>query len=146
MTESTDQQTPPRRQDNTQRTVYEDLDDGYVCGNVTKEPSVRFTDRGSAICSLRLADTPRIKDDDSGEWKDGETSYYDVSVFGKQAENAAEAFTKGDRILAIGRWQRQTWQDGDGNTRSKKVLQAREIGPSLLFKAAKIARTRRQGG
>lgn len=122
------------------KTTYTDVGDGSVSGNVTKDPDLRWTPQGQAVATLRVAETPRVQAED-GSWTDGETSFYDVIVWGDQAQRAVEALRKGDRIVATGRWQRQDWTDNDSQPRAKTVLVARDVGPSLLFKDARIDRS-----
>ncbi len=124
-------------------TRYTDLDDGAVSGNLTRDPELRFTPTGQPVAVLRVAEADRVKDADSGEWKDGPASYYDVTAWGLMATNAAECLVRGDRVAAVGKWQRQEWEDKSGNPQSKLVLVARDIGPSLLFREAHVSRDRK---
>lgn len=125
------------------KTAYADIGDGAVSGNVTKDPDLRWTPQGQAVTTLRVAETPRVQAED-GSWTDGETSFWDVIIWGDQAQRAIEALRKGDRIAAVGRWQKQTWTDQEDNQRSKTVLVARDVGPSLLFLDARIERGQRR--
>lgn len=133
-----DQQRPQRQA--ASKTEYEDLGEGALSGNLTRDPELRFTAQGRAIVTLRIAETERVQDQDSGAWTDGETQFYDVTAWGDQATNCAEVLQRGDRVAVVGRWQKQTWQGDDDTPRSKNVLVARDIGPSLLFKEVSIAR------
>lgn len=122
------------------KTQYEDLGEGAVAGNLTADPELRYTPAGNAIAALRVAETPRIKDPETQAWVDGETTFWDVIAHRGQAERAAEWLRKGDRIVAVGLWQRQTWQDKDGVERSAVKLSARDVGASLLFTEVKVNR------
>jgi single-strand DNA-binding protein len=119
-----------------------DLGEGYVSGNLTFDPELRYTPTGRAVCSLRVAETPRIKNDE-GQWVDGETEFHSLDVWGPMGENCAEVFQKGDRIIAFGNWQQRFWIASDDEERSVTEMNVREIGPSLLFRIAKIDRTQR---
>jgi single-strand DNA-binding protein len=121
------------------------LGEGHVSGNLTQDPELRFTPTGRAVVKLRVAYSQRIKDSGSGQWRDGEPTFYDVDVWGKQGENCAEALQRGDRIVACGEWFRRTWQTRDGEPRQSVSLTARDIGPSLLFKLAAVARWQTSG-
>lgn len=137
---------PPRTdqaqqgQDQRKGTTYTDKGDGALSGNITRDPELRFTPAGKPVVVLRLAESVRIKDEQSGEWKDGPPEYYDVTAWGKQAENATECLRKGDRIAVVGTWQQQEWTGTDNASHSKMVLVARDIGPSLLFREATVNR------
>lgn len=124
-------------------TRYEDVGEGYVSGNVTRELTLRFTPDGRAVATVRVAETERVKDPASGAWTDGETQFFDVVAWGDMAGHLVESVTKGDRIVASGKWQKQTWQDEQGEPRSKIVLIARDAGPSCLFRKVIIDRTKR---
>ena len=102
-------------------------------GNLTAAPELRFTSNGNAIATLRVAVNERVNE--NGQWRDGETTYHDVVVWRQQAEHAADAFSKGDRIVAAGRSKTRTWTKDDGTEGSKTEFVAEEIGPSLKFKS-----------
>lgn len=127
-------------EDSSPRTTYTDLGDGALAGNLTRDPELRFTPDGRAVCTMRLAETERVKDEASGQWGDGPTRFYDVIVWGQLANNCSEDLIKADRVAAVGKWQRQDWTADDGAAKSKTVLVARDLGPSLLFKRARINR------
>ena len=60
-----------------------------LVGNLTADPELRFTPSGLQVANLRIAVTPRSRQDD-GSWTDGETSFHTVNVWRDQAEHAAE--------------------------------------------------------
>lgn len=125
----------------------EDLGEGHVMGNLTDDPELRFTGTGRAVARLRVAYTPRVKDDASGRWKDGDTEFYDINAWGPQGERCAEHLQRGDRVVATGTWTKRKWEDREGKERESVELTARDIGPSLLFRGAAIVRERPgQGG
>lgn len=134
---STDQgHRPPTDQG---KTTYTDLEDGGLAGNLTRDPELRFTPAGRALATLRVAESHREQDAVTQQWHDTAPSFHDVIVWGKPATHVVESLTKGARIVAIGRWQKQEWDDREGNHRSKRVLQARELGVSLTFGALPAA-------
>ena len=128
------------------RTTYEDVGPGYVAGNLTEDPTMRFTPEGRPLVKCRVAETPRVKNADTGEWEDGKPSFHDVIIWGDMAGRVVENLVRGDRVIAHGQWQRQWWQDDQGNERHKTVLTARDIGPSMLFRHVKVSRTDRKAG
>jgi single-strand DNA-binding protein len=90
-----------------------------VCllGRLTRNPDVRHSPDGTPVAALGLAVNNRIKRSD-GSWQD-DPCFVDVVVFGNQAEACAEYLNKGDPVLLEGRLQYRTWQDQQGNKRSK---------------------------
>jgi single-strand DNA-binding protein len=66
-----------------------------------------------------------------------------VVVWRDQAEHAAEALTKGSRVVVMGRLQQRTWTAEDGSARSTVEVVAEELGPSLRWATATTARAMR---
>jgi single-strand DNA-binding protein len=90
-----------------------------VCllGHLTRTPEVRYCSNGTPVTALGLAVNNRIKRSDDG-WQD-EPCFVDVVVFGHQAAACAKYLNKGDPVLLEGRLQYRTWEDQQGNKRSK---------------------------
>ena len=86
-----------------------------LVGNLTRDPELRHTPSGTAVCSLRVAVNSRRKDD-SGQWVD-KPNYFDVTVWGAQGENCAQYLAKGRPVAVDGRLEWREWQDKDGNKR-----------------------------
>lgn len=122
-----------------------DLGEGHVMGNLTADPELRFTPSGRAVVTLRLAYTARVRDDASGQWHDSEPEFYTIQVWGQQAENAAECLQRGDRVVAAGSWQEETYTKRDSTPGVAVRLVARDLGASMLFKAVRIQRRQRSG-
>ncbi|MGP4994630.1 single-stranded DNA-binding protein [Glutamicibacter ardleyensis] len=117
-----------------------------VIGNLTADPELRFTPSGSAVANFTIASTPRTFDRQSNEWKDGEALFLRASVWREQAENVAETFTKGMRVIAEGQLRSRSYDTKEGERRTVMELEVSEIGPSLRFASAKVTRTPRSGG
>jgi single-strand DNA-binding protein len=90
-----------------------------VCllGHLTRNPEVRYSSNGTPVAALGLAVNNRIKRSDDS-WQD-DPCFVDVVVFGNQAEACAKYLNKGDPVLLEGRLQYRTWEDQQGNKRSK---------------------------
>jgi len=116
-----------------------------LVGNLTADPELRFTPSGLQVTSLRLAVTPRTRQDD-GSWTDGETSFHTVNVWRDQASNAVNSLTKGARVLVVGRPKERTWTSEDGTEHQVTEVDAEEVGPSLRWASAKVARTNGTSG
>lgn len=82
-----------------------------IVGNLGKDPEVRFSVGGMAICKLSVAVTERVKDGD--EWKDA-TEWFRVTLFGKQAENAGQYLQKGRSVYVEGRLKSEKYKDKEG--------------------------------
>ena len=117
------------------------MPDTYVTitGNLTEDPELRFTPGGAPVANFRVAVTPRVKDGDG--WKDGDTSFFQVTAWRTLAENVAESLTKGARVMVQGRLQQRSWETDAGDKRSVVEVQAEEVGPSLRWATAKPERT-----
>ncbi len=111
---------------------------GSLAGNLTKDPELHYTAGGRPVVSLRVAVSERVKNPKTGEWGDTDPEFFDVTAWGQQAENCAEYLAKGYRIVAEGRWESQTWTDDDGDVQERVVFVARDLGPSMLFKGARV--------
>jgi single-strand DNA-binding protein len=111
-----------------------------LVGNLTADPELRFTPSGLPVTSLRIAVTPRSRQED-GTWTDGETSFHTVNVWRDQAEHATETLTKGARVIVVGRPKERSWTDADGTEHHVTELDAEVVGPSLRWATAEVTRT-----
>jgi single-strand DNA-binding protein len=89
-----------------------------LIGNLTRDPEVRYTPKGTAVADIGLA-VNRISTTDSGERRE-EVTFLDVTLWGRQAEIAGEYLKKGRPVFIEGRLQMDTWDDKTtGQKRSK---------------------------
>jgi len=88
-----------------------------LVGNLTRDPQMRYTPNGTPVVEVGLAVNDRRKSA-SGEWVE-ETTFVDVTIWGRTAEVAGEYLTKGSPILIEGRLKLDTWETNDGQKRSK---------------------------
>ena len=87
-----------------------------LIGNLGRDPEVRYTPSGAAVCNLRLATTRNWKNRDSGE-KMEETEWHSVVLYDRQAEVAGEYLKKGRPVYIEGRLKTRKWQDKEGQDR-----------------------------
>jgi single-strand DNA-binding protein len=87
-----------------------------LTGNLTRDPELRSTPSGMAVCSLRVACNTRRKNNTTGDWED-KPNYFDVTVWGAQGENCARFLSKGRPVAIDGRLEWREWQDQNGNNR-----------------------------
>jgi single-strand DNA-binding protein len=117
-----------------------------LVGNLTSDPELRFTPSGAAVANFTVASTPRSFDRQANEWKDGETLFMRCAVWREAAENIAESLTKGTRVLVTGRLRSRSFETREGEKRTVMEMEVDEVGPSLRYATAKVARTSRDGG
>jgi len=86
-----------------------------LMGNLTRDPELRYTPNGTAVSTLSLAVNRRPKPDT----QEKEVDFFDIVVFGKQAENCSEYLRKGSPVLVDGRLQQRRWETDEGQKRSK---------------------------
>jgi single-strand DNA-binding protein len=114
-----------------------------VVGNLTDDPELRFTPTGAAVAKFRVAATPRFLDKASGEWKDGEPLFLSCTVWRQVAENVAESLQRGARVIVSGRLRQRSYETREGDKRTVIELEVDEVGPSLRFAQAKVAKMNR---
>jgi single-strand DNA-binding protein len=117
-----------------------------IIGNLTNDPELRFTPSGAAVANFTVASTPRTFDRQSNEWKDGDTLFMRCSVWRDAAENVAESLQRGTRVLVSGRLRSRSYETKEGEKRTVVEMEVDEVGPSLRYATAKVAKTSRGGG
>ena len=117
-----------------------------VVGNLVDDPELRFTPSGAAVANFRIASTPRTFDRQANEWKDGEALFLSCAVWRQAAENVAESLQKGMRVVVQGRLKQRSYETREGEKRTVVELDVEEVGPSLKYATAKVARVQRSGG
>lgn len=90
-----------------------------IVGNLTRDPELRYTPKGTAVAKLGMAINRQWKDD-SGEKKE-EVTFIDVDAFGKQAETIGQYCKKGKPLLIEGRLKLETWEDKQTNQKRSKL-------------------------
>lgn len=87
-----------------------------LVGNLGRDPEVRYSPDGAAICNVSLATTAEWKDRNTGE-KKSETEWHRVVFFNRLAEIAGEYLKKGRSVYVEGRLRTRKWQDQNGQDR-----------------------------
>lgn len=99
------------------------FDKTILMGNLTRDPELRYTPKGTAFTKLTLAVNRKWKSE-RGEAQE-EVSFIDVDVWGKQAEVIAQYLKKGNPLLVEGRLKQDTWEkDGQKHSKVKVVLES----------------------
>ena len=99
-----------------------------LIGNLTRDPEVRYTPSGRAVADIALA-INRVWTNDAGQ-KQEDTTFVDVTLWGRQAELAQQYLTKGRGVYVEGRLQMDTWDDKETG---KKRSRLKVIGETLQF-------------
>ncbi len=95
-----------------------------LVGNLTKDPELRHTPSGTAVTTLRVAVNDRVKKGE--EWTDA-AYYFDVTVWGRTAENCAQYLAKGRPVGVQGKLTWREWDAQDGSKRQSVEVVADNI-------------------
>lgn len=96
-----------------------------LAGNLSRDVELKRTNQGTAVADIGLAVNERIKRD--GQWQ-SECSFFDVTLWGRTAEIAAEYLAKGSPVLIEGRLKLEQWtQDGQKRSKVKVVGERLEM-------------------
>ena len=114
-----------------------------LVGNVTRDPELHFTPSGQAQASFGLAVNRRWQNRQTQEWEEA-TSFFDIVCWREMAENVSETVARGMRVMVDGRLDQRSWETADGDKRSKIEVTADEIGPSLRYASAQVAKNERR--
>jgi single-strand DNA-binding protein len=102
-----------------------DINRVTIVGRLTRDPELRHLPSGTPLLQLGVAVNGRQKDE-SGNWTD-KPNFFDVKVFGNQAETLAQHLSKGRRIGVDGRLDWSSWEAQDGSKRSKVEIVAQSV-------------------
>src|SRR5215218_10103375 len=97
-----------------------------IVGNLGRDPEVRYTPNGSAVCNVSVATTRSWKNKESGD-KSEETEWHRVVFYDKLAEIAGEYLKKGRSVYVEGRLKTRKWQDKDGAEKYSTEIIAEEM-------------------
>jgi len=100
-----------------------------LMGNLTRDPQVRYTPRGSAVAEIGLAVNRTWFDKQSNSRKE-EVTFIDVTLWGRDAEVAGEYLSKGRPVLIEGRLQLDSWDDKETGQKRSKL---RVVGESMTM-------------
>jgi len=96
-----------------------------VIGNLGRDPELRYTPQGTAVCNFSIA-TNEKKRDKTGDLQDI-TTWFRVTLWSKQAENASKYLTKGSSVYIEGRLRVEEWSDRDGKNRFTLEVNATDM-------------------
>ncbi|MBE7494322.1 MAG: single-stranded DNA-binding protein [Verrucomicrobiaceae bacterium] len=99
-----------------------------LIGNLTRDPEVRYTPKGSAVCDIGLA-MNRVYSSESGE-KIEEVTFVDITLWGKTAELAGKYLHKGRPVFIEGRLQMDSWEDKQTGQKRQRL---KVVGETMQF-------------
>jgi len=99
-----------------------------LIGRITREIELRYTPKGTGLTEINLA-INRFRQDDAGK-KAEETTFVDVTLWGRQAELADQYLAKGREVYIEGRLQLDTWQDKESGQKRSKL---KVVGENMQF-------------
>lgn len=102
------------------------LNDVKIVGRLTKDPELRFTTQGAAVCRFRVAVGRSYKDRNSNEWRE-EVAYVPCTVWRETAERCGSRLKKGSPVFIEGRLKTKEWQTKEGQKRSDLELDILKI-------------------
>lgn len=112
-----------------------------VIGNLTSDPELQFTNSGTAYTRFSIALNERRMGPD-GTRSDERTHFYNCVCWGTMAEHVVTSLHRGDRVIVQGGLEQSRWEQ-DGQNRSAHQIRVEEVGPSLRFATAAVARVPR---
>lgn len=112
-----------------------------LTGNLGADPELRFTNKGTAVCSFSMITSKPVKGED-GKWHDEEQTWWRVTAWDALAQNCVDTLQKGDTVIVYGRGFTESYEK-DGQTRSQLKVQAYTVGVSLKRVSAKLNRVER---
>lgn len=116
-----------------------------IIGNLANDPEARISNAGKPWVTFRLANTPRVRDRQTGDYADGEALWLNCRAFGELAEHIVASLAKGLRVIVQGRMTQETYEK-DGQKRVSINLEIDAIGPELRFATAQVTRGARSQG
>ncbi|MBT1180332.1 single-stranded DNA-binding protein [Bifidobacterium vespertilionis] len=111
-----------------------------IVGNLAADPEVRQGNNGP-WATFTVITTTRRRNRDTNEWEDGDRASFRCVVYGDLAANLGSSLSKGLRVIASGRLRDRQYTDNQGQTRYTTEFIVDEIGPSLRYATAQVART-----
>ena len=97
-----------------------------VTGNIGNDVGIAFTSSNKAYLKFSIANTPRIKKDEV--WQDGATTWFNCTIWGRDAETAIEHLRKGTRVIVTGRFAGNTYTDKEGKERTSLDISVDSYG------------------
>lgn len=95
-------------------------------GTLVADPELRYASNGTAMVNFRVASNSRRKNEQTGQWEDGDTTFLSISAFRGLAENIAREFGKGGKISVTGQLKQREYEK-DGQRRTVYEVTAQSV-------------------
>lgn len=112
-----------------------------VVGRLVTDVTARLTTAGAKVANFRIACQERRFDKESGGWVDGDRMYLGVVCWRGLADGASASLAKGDQVIVTGRFRIREYTTDDGSRRSSAEIDARSVGPDLLWQTVLVNRS-----
>jgi single-strand DNA-binding protein len=117
-----------------------------LTGRLGKAPELRFSQNGKAVASFSVVTDKRQKNQQTQEWESVATTWWRCTAFGELAENLTESLDQGAAVVVMGRVEEESWEDKQtGAKRTAMKVIVDDVGPSLRYATAKVAKAQRGG-
>jgi single-strand DNA-binding protein len=120
--------------------------DIHPVGTLVADPELRFTPNGVAVANFRIACNERRKNEQTGQWEDGDATFLTCNAWRDMAENITENLTKGMRVLVSGRLKQRSYETKEGEKRTVYEVEVEDVGASLKWKPKDSKPAARNGG
>lgn len=101
---------------------------------MTRDPELRFTNGGKAVAQFSVVTSRRFKDNQTQEWQEADTSFWDVTAFGDMAENICESLSKGSSVIVTGAMRQEVWTDKEDKERRAWRVLADDVAMSIKWR------------
>jgi single-strand DNA-binding protein len=118
--------------------------DVTLTGRLTRDPDLKFSQAGKAVARFAVVTSRRVKDRNTNEWSDADTTFWDCVAFGELANNIAESLEKGTAVVVTGHASQEEWTTKDGEKRKSLKVVAEDVAPSLRWASARVAKAGQQ--
>lgn len=109
-----------------------------LAGRLTRDPELRFSKAGKPVATFTVVTSRRVKDQQSGEWSDTDTSFWNCVAFGELADNLAESAEKGTAVIVTGHAAQEEWTSKEGEKRRGVKVTAEDVAVSIRWHSAKV--------
>ncbi len=116
-----------------------------VTGNVTRDPELRFTPTGQAVCSFGIAVNRRWQNRQTQEWEE-QVSFFDITAWSQLGQNVADSISRGTRVTVTGRLDQRAWENAEGEKRSKVEIVADDVAASVRWATVEVVKNERSDG
>lgn len=111
-----------------------------IVGNLTADVELKFTPQGKAVAKFSVATAERFKTPE-GQWDSKNTTFWNIIVWDKQAENVADTIGKGDEVIVFGKAYTTSWEDKNtGEKRSRIEVTATKVAASLSRASGRLTK------